>query len=51
MFDKAATDAGAKRLALMHLARFADAAAVQADAEVSYAGEVTVPVDGDTLAV
>jgi ribonuclease BN (tRNA processing enzyme) len=43
--------AGAKRLALVHLARYADARAMLAEAQANFGGEVLLPDDGDVVEV
>lgn len=44
-----AQQAGAKRLALVHLARFADPTAMRAEAEAHFGGEVLIPDDLERL--
>jgi ribonuclease BN (tRNA processing enzyme) len=46
-----AAKAGAKRLALVHLARYADEGAMLTEARAHFGGEVLIPDDGDTLEI
>jgi ribonuclease BN (tRNA processing enzyme) len=46
-----ASEAGAKRLALVHLARYADEGTMLTEAHTHFAGEVLIPDDGDTLEI
>ena len=46
-----ATAADARALALVHLARYADPKAMLEQAREVFAGPVTIPDDGDVLAI